>query len=773
MAAKTSDDVRRPSLRRFQKAVKDVNRVVRHTERFTQLASERETLHRKTFTKWVNAKLSQHDPPHEIKDIVVDLMDGKMLLNLMEVLLNTKLKKEKGNMRVHKLNNVEHAMELLEKQKVKLVGINGFDIVDGKPRAILGLMWSIILRFQVQEVMQETITEETAKSFNVEKKLLDWCKERLKGYEDHVTISDFSSSWRNGLAFNALIHSYRPELFDFDALQNSSTRARLENSFKMAEKHYGVPRYLDSSDIDVEKPDKKLIIMYLTELYNYLEGNKARERAASIAPTEEVITIDSMEAVEGALNDSWDQLDSGKPAFSQSEHDQAVAKLNKNLNEVESGLSDAEHNKPAYDDKDSVDLDTVIQQLEEQKKFRKDLEPLKSRTYEVLNEGRAMIGEGYFDKGEEEHFQDRMDNVDKRMQNLLEQSQRDQEKLALERSVLLKQQLSRMNDWLTKAERKMEKENNIGTNYESVKKQLDGHQKFQKEVGDISLVASVLATDLSDPELDDKTRAKVKDINSRWAGAWNWSEDRNQKLTKAMIDWQKFRDEELILLNWLGQKEKTLKEVANTDVADEEQVKESLELLETTQKELEEQEQRLQRLHKLGEELIEESGRDKETKKDIEAQLQDFDDCWNHVAKRVIDEKEKLINAQNKMREMYDLMDSVNQWIDDSQGIIKEYKEDMPSEEQENLKKRAEIKLEEKPSMQVKVDRINRLGGDVCDILDGPSQKAVKGELQQFNDRWQDVTAALESYNDKGYPDVNGNDCCIVRIIKRKFKTFS
>ena len=105
-------------------------------------------------------------------------------------------------------------------------------------------------------------------------------------------------------------------------------------------------------------------------------------------------------------------------------------------------------------------------------------------------------------------------------------------------------------------------------------------QKFQKEVGDISLVTTVLATDLSDPNLDDKTRAKLKDINSRWKGAWNWSEDRNQKLTKAMIDWQKFRDEELILLNWLGQKEKTLKEVANTDVADEEQVKESLELLE-------------------------------------------------------------------------------------------------------------------------------------------------------------------------------------------------
>jgi len=94
------------------------------------------------------------------------------------------------------------------------------------------------------------------------------------------------------------------------------------------------------------------------------------------------------------------------------------------------------------------------------------------------------------------------------------------------------------------------------------------------------LVTSVLAIDVSDPDLDGKTRDKVKDVNSRWAKAWNWSEDQGQKLTKAMIDWQKFRDEELILLNWLSQKEKTLKQVGNTDVADEQQVKESLELLE-------------------------------------------------------------------------------------------------------------------------------------------------------------------------------------------------
>lgn len=51
----------------------------------------------------------------------------------------------------------------------------------------------------------------------------------------------------------------------------------------------------------------------------------------------------------------------------------------------------------------------------------------------------------------------------------------------------------------------------------------------------------------------------------------------------------------------------------------------------------------------------------------------------------------QLINTQNKMKEMYELMDSVNQWMDDSQGLLNEYKDDMASEEQENLKKRAEV----------------------------------------------------------------------------------
>lgn len=60
-------------------------------------------------------------------------------------------------------------------------------MINGELHVILTKMndwvkqYNIFTQCQVQEVMQETVTEETAKSFNVEKKLLDWCKERLKG----------------------------------------------------------------------------------------------------------------------------------------------------------------------------------------------------------------------------------------------------------------------------------------------------------------------------------------------------------------------------------------------------------------------------------------------------------------------------------------------------------------------------------------------------------------------------------------------------------------
>ena len=61
-----------------------------------------------------------------------------------------------------------------------------------------------------------------------------------------------------------------------------------------------------------------------------------------------------------------------------------------------------------------------------------------------------------------------------------------------------------------------------------------------------------------------------------------------------------------------------------------------------TQKELEEQDLRLKKLHDLGEKLIGKVGEDSPSAEEIRKQLADFDDCWEQVAKRVIDGKERV-----------------------------------------------------------------------------------------------------------------------------------
>ncbi|KAL4629457.1 microtubule-actin cross-linking factor 1-like isoform X7 [Arapaima gigas] len=108
---------------------------------------ERDRVQKKTFTKWVNKhliKVRKH-----ITDLYEDLRDGHNLISLLEVLSGVTLPREKGRMRFHRLQNVQIALDFLKQRQVKLVNIRNDDITDGNPKLTLGLIWTIILHFQM------------------------------------------------------------------------------------------------------------------------------------------------------------------------------------------------------------------------------------------------------------------------------------------------------------------------------------------------------------------------------------------------------------------------------------------------------------------------------------------------------------------------------------------------------------------------------------------------------------------------------------------------
>ncbi|XP_061089747.1 spectrin beta chain, non-erythrocytic 1-like isoform X2 [Conger conger] len=239
--------------------------------RFKQLQDEREAVQKKTFTKWVNSHLAR--VTCRIQDLYTDLRDGRMLIRLLEVLSGEQLPRPtKGRMRIHCLENVDKALQFLKEQKVHLENMGSHDIVDGNHRLTLGLIWTIILRFQIQDISVETEDNKERKS--AKDALLLWCQMKTAGYPN-VNVHNFTTSWRDGLAFNAIVHKHRPDVIDFDTLKKSNAHYNLQNAFNVAEKELGLTKLLDPEDVNVDQPDEKSIITYVATYYHYFSKMKA------------------------------------------------------------------------------------------------------------------------------------------------------------------------------------------------------------------------------------------------------------------------------------------------------------------------------------------------------------------------------------------------------------------------------------------------------------------------------------------------------------------
>uniref|UniRef100_A0A8C3KDS0 Dystonin n=1 Tax=Calidris pygmaea TaxID=425635 RepID=A0A8C3KDS0_9CHAR len=221
---------------------------------------ERDKVQKKTFTKWINqhlVKVRKH-----VKDLYEDLRDGHNLISLLEVLSGDTLPREKGRMRFHRLQNVQIALEYLKKRQVKLVNIRNDDITDGNPKLTLGLIWTIILHFQISDIH---VTGES-EDMSAKERLLLWSQQTTEGYAG-IRCENFTTCWRDGRLFNAIIHKYRPDLIDMNTVAVQSNLANLEHAFFVAEK-LGVARLLDPEDVDVPTPDEKSVITYVSSLYD-------------------------------------------------------------------------------------------------------------------------------------------------------------------------------------------------------------------------------------------------------------------------------------------------------------------------------------------------------------------------------------------------------------------------------------------------------------------------------------------------------------------------
>uniref|UniRef100_A0A8C3LJW4 Actinin alpha 1 n=2 Tax=Chrysolophus pictus TaxID=9089 RepID=A0A8C3LJW4_CHRPC len=191
---------------------------------------------RKTFTAWCNSHLRKAGT--QIENIEEDFRDGLKLMLLLEVISGERLAKpERGKMRVHKISNVNKALDFIASKGVKLVSIGAEEIVDGNVKMTLGMIWTIILRFAIQDI---SVEETSAKEG-----LLLWCQRKTAPYKN-VNIQNFH--------IRCL----------FATFNNLVTK-----------------KFFLTDIVGTARPDEKAIMTYVSSFYHAFSGAQKAETAAN------------------------------------------------------------------------------------------------------------------------------------------------------------------------------------------------------------------------------------------------------------------------------------------------------------------------------------------------------------------------------------------------------------------------------------------------------------------------------------------------------------
>ncbi|XP_045487028.1 dystrophin, isoforms A/C/F/G/H isoform X5 [Pieris rapae] len=461
--------------------------------------NEREDVQKKTFAKWINSQLAKHGKP-PIHDLCEDLRDGEALLSLLEILTGQQFKRERGHMRVHRLNNVNCALRALATAGVRLVNISSGDIVDGNPKLVLGLVWSIILHWQGRPLTSD------APHSTLERTLLAWCRAHTAGY-DGVDVTDFTSSWADGLAFNALLHRFRPHLFDYAALRDRAPRERLEHAFTLAHDHLGIDRLLDPEDVNTPNPDKKSIMMYVMCLFQSLPHGDSEEtevcEASASRPVSSATTCSvELGAYGAALEEALAALLAGEERL-------------------------AAHSQPAPSPPAAPGehLALLKERFHTHEKFLLELSGQQCRVGAVLEEGARLLRDGALSREEAGEVRLQMRLLNERWEQLRVAAMRRQSSVHADLMAAQQCHLDAFRRWLTATEDRMSRMEAEGAGLAEARA-LHADLRTQQPLVDALADCVVVVDDEHDhddvTEIEDQLRA----LGERWSHACQWTLDR-------------------------------------------------------------------------------------------------------------------------------------------------------------------------------------------------------------------------------------------------------
>ncbi|XP_047414853.1 utrophin isoform X2 [Sciurus carolinensis] len=768
-------------------------------------SDEHNDVQKKTFTKWINARFSKSGKP-PINDMFTDLKDGRKLLDLLEGLTGTSLPKERGSTRVHALNNVNRVLQVLHQNSVELVNIGGTDIVDGNHKLTLGLLWSIILHWQVKDVMKDIMSD--LQQTNSEKILLSWVRQTTRPYSQ-VNVLNFTTSWTDGLAFNAVLHRHKPDLFSWDRVVKMSPIERLEHAFSKAQTYLGIEKLLDPEDVAVQLPDKKSIIMYLTSLFEVLPQQVTIDaiREVETLPRkykkeceEEEIHLQSTAAEEEPQSPRADT------PSTVTEVDMDLDSYQIALEEVLTWLLSAEDTFQEQDDI-SDDVEEVKDQFATHEAFMMELTAHQSSVGSVLQAGNQLITQGTLSDEEEFEIQEQMTLLNARWEALRVESMERQSRLHDVLMELQKKQLQQLSAWLTLTEERIQKMETrpLDDDLQSLQKLLEEHKSLQndleaEQVKVNSLTHMVVIVDENSGEnatavLEDQ----LQKLGERWTAVCRWTEERWNRLQEINTLWQELLEEQCLLKAWLTEKEEALNKVQTSNFKDQKELSVSIRRLAILKEDMEMKRQTLDQLSEIGQDVGQLLDNPKASRK-MNSDSEELTQRWDSLVQRLEDSSNQVTQAVAKLGmsqiPQKDLLETVRvreqvttkkskqelppppppkkrqihvdmeakktfdavsaelmNWILKSKTAIQtsEIKEYKKMQETSEMKKKLKGLEKEQMERSPQLDELNRTGQILLEQMgkEGLSTEEIKNVLEKVLSEWKNVSQHLEDLTRK------------------------
>ncbi|KAG0239019.1 hypothetical protein BGW41_007966 [Actinomortierella wolfii] len=261
---------------------------------------------------------------------LLQMSDGVPLIQLLEVIGDTSLGRynKVARLRIQRVENVNKCLEFIRQNGVSLTNIGAEDIVDENLKLILGMIWTLILRFTIADINEEGLSAKEG--------LLLWCQRKTAPYQE-VNVRDFTYSWADGLAFCALIHRHRPDLLDYDALDKSDRHGNTQLAFDIAQEHLNIPKLLDVEDVcDISKPDERSVMTYVAQYFHaFSELGKVDTAGRRVAKFAEVMESvwEMQNDYERRVNELMQAIDDKKSEWERSRFQGGYADAKRQSNE--------------------------------------------------------------------------------------------------------------------------------------------------------------------------------------------------------------------------------------------------------------------------------------------------------------------------------------------------------------------------------------------------------------------------------------------------------